>query len=121
MLNPAVDALSGEQSSLAGGASPVAVSTSVVSLLAGTAAGGSPGAAGNRQGVFLEADPNNTAASVIYVLLGPGTVSASNYHFALLPGASVGFGVLGGSNGIWRGAVSCIGSTTGLKLAAAVC
>lgn len=110
MLNPAVDALNQETVLGAAPASPVTVGAGAASLLAANQ---------NRQGLFLEADPGNAAASVIYVLLGTGTPSATNYHIALLPGASVGWGVLGGSQGIWRGPVQVIGSAAGLKLAVA--
>jgi hypothetical protein len=107
MLVNAVDQLAGESP-----ASPVTINTTAAQLL---------GANQNRQGLFLESDPTaNAGGTVIYILFGTGTPSAANYHIALPPGASAGWGVLGTSDGIWRGPIQAVGSAAGLKLAVAV-
>lgn len=97
MLNFNPDSLSSEQV-----ASPVTTGASA-QILAGAATGTDPGQPEYRNGLLLWAPSTNTAP--VFILLGPGAASATNYHIALSAGQSFGMGALGTPGGCWRGSV----------------
>ena len=84
MLLPVTDALNGNSP-----ASPISIAATTAGALftpptqtatGSFAAGGAPvPAADTINAIILQGD----ATSPVYVLLGPGTVSATNYHFIL--------------------------------------
>jgi hypothetical protein len=67
----------------------------------GVTGGAGTGSAPEHNGVLVSADSANTAT--VYLLLGPGTVSATNWHI-VLPAGSLWDGTIGGT--VWRGAIS---------------
>lgn len=119
MLVNAVDALN-----------PDSPTTSPVSLTASTAgpiftpgayqelSGPNYGApippATEHNGILVSADSAN--AAVVYLLLGPGTASATNWHVAL-PAGMMWDGTIGGT--VWRGAISGF-SSSAAKLGVAI-
>lgn len=64
-----------------------------------------------RNGLSVSVDPAATGA-IVYVLLGAGTPSATNFHVALQAGGSWS-GDVGGA--VWRGAVQAV-STVNAKV-----
>jgi hypothetical protein len=59
-----------------------------------------------RNGLRISLD--SAAASPIYLLLGAGTASATNFHICVKPGGPDWDGTIG--NVVWRGAVQCFGT-----------
>lgn len=84
--------------------SPISVSAATSTQLLGVAAGQAStdgvSLTTEHNGVQVSADTANTA--VVYLLLGSGVASATNWHVALAAGGSWP-GTLGGV--VWRGAI----------------
>ena len=105
MLVNAIDALNPDSPTT----SPVVVPLTTATVIYAPGAYVDPGQAGGatippateHNGILVSADSANTA--VTYLLLGPGTVSPTNWHIAL-PAGQAWDGTIGGT--VWRGRIS---------------
>jgi hypothetical protein len=82
-------------------------------LTAASSAAGVAGASGqiiaaNTERNGLRVSLDSAAASPIYLLLGTGTASATNFHVCIKPAGPDWDGLV--SRVVWRGAVQCFGT-----------
>lgn len=69
------------------------------------------GAGPERNGLQITVDPSGTGT--VYFLLGTGTASATNFHFAVAPAGDPWPGMISGV--VWRGPIQFFG--TGARVA----
>lgn len=118
MLINAIDALNPDSPAVSPVVVPLTTATVIYTPGAYNTGGVSGGAAippaTEHNGILCSADSANTA--VTYLLLGPGTASAGNWHIAL-PAGQAWDGTIGGT--VWRGRISAY-STGAAKLGVSI-